>query len=194
MNKKYKYLNIDTVHKYYKKFYNNPKNKDKEMIIKVIDQQDDPNDKDTKIYFSYFVPNGDLIEENQNRTKEIIHKDWLLKNKSGPYNSSMKAPYKYFGLRGDIKGPYSNWGDFYSFQICHPNNELASNCMNTSVWIFSDESKNIIKSRNKKKIRPSPFDSATLFKVGTIQTGNDGNQWIITSSSSGVKRWSKIKN
>lgn len=37
--------------------------------------------------------------------------------------------------------------------------------------------------------RPSPTESATLYKVGTIKTGNDGNKWIISESSNGVKRW-----
>lgn len=37
--------------------------------------------------------------------------------------------------------------------------------------------------------RPSPTESATLYKVGTVKTGNDGNKWIISESSNGVKRW-----
>lgn len=50
-------------------------------------------------------------------------------------------------------------------------------------------SKNI-SSREK---RPSPSESATLFKVGTIKTGNDGNKWIIVENNNGVKRWQKYK-
>lgn len=40
-----------------------------------------------------------------------------------------------------------------------------------------------------KSKRPSPSESATLFKVGTVKKGNDGNMWIIIQTKSGVKRW-----
>lgn len=39
--------------------------------------------------------------------------------------------------------------------------------------------------------RPSPSESATLFKVGTIKKGNDGNLWIVYQTNNGVKRWKK---
>ncbi len=42
---------------------------------------------------------------------------------------------------------------------------------------------------SKNKIRPSPSKSATLYKVGTKKTGNDGNVWIIEENKAGVKRW-----
>jgi len=41
--------------------------------------------------------------------------------------------------------------------------------------------------------RPSPSESATLFKIGTIKKGNDGNLWIISEASNGVKRWKSHK-
>ena len=41
--------------------------------------------------------------------------------------------------------------------------------------------------------RPSPTESATLYKIGTIKIGNDGNKWIISESSNGVKRWKLYK-
>ncbi len=40
-----------------------------------------------------------------------------------------------------------------------------------------------------KKIRKYPSKSATLYKVGTIKMGNDGNKWIIVENKSGIKRW-----
>ena len=46
-------------------------------------------------------------------------------------------------------------------------------------------------SINIRKDRPSPSDSATLFKVGTTKKGNDGNNWIITKNKNGIKKWSK---
>jgi hypothetical protein len=43
-----------------------------------------------------------------------------------------------------------------------------------------------------QKIRKGPSESATQFSVGTIKKGNDGNNWKITETSSGIHRWSKI--
>jgi hypothetical protein len=40
--------------------------------------------------------------------------------------------------------------------------------------------------------RPSPSESATLYRVGDIKAGNDGNIWTITEDSRGVKRWKKV--
>ena len=37
--------------------------------------------------------------------------------------------------------------------------------------------------------RPSPSESATLYKVGIKKTGNDGNKWIIAENKNGVKKW-----
>jgi hypothetical protein len=39
------------------------------------------------------------------------------------------------------------------------------------------------------KLRPSPTKSATLYKTGTIKTGNDGNKWIVTENKNKTKRW-----
>lgn len=44
---------------------------------------------------------------------------------------------------------------------------------------------------SKKESRPSPTQSATLFKVGTVKKGNDGNLWIIDQNKNGTKRWKK---
>lgn len=44
------------------------------------------------------------------------------------------------------------------------------------------------------KIRPSPSESATLFKIGTVRKGGDGNDWIVTETSTGTHRWSLVKN
>ncbi|VBB18025.1 hypothetical protein YASMINEVIRUS_488 [Yasminevirus sp. GU-2018] len=54
-------------------------------------------------------------------------------------------------------------------------------------------------SNTKKKLRPSPSTSATIYAVGTKKTGSDGNVWIVAENINGVKRWklhkvpSKIK-
>ena len=39
--------------------------------------------------------------------------------------------------------------------------------------------------------RQSPAESATLFPVGTVKMGNDGNYWIITMTKNNIKRWTK---
>lgn len=44
------------------------------------------------------------------------------------------------------------------------------------------------------KVRPSPSESATLFKVGSIKKGNDGNKWTVSSTASGIHRWKKLSN
>lgn len=45
----------------------------------------------------------------------------------------------------------------------------------------------------EKKIRPSPTESATEFEEGTIQTGNDGNEYIVAVDKNGRHRWAKHK-
>jgi hypothetical protein len=46
-------------------------------------------------------------------------------------------------------------------------------------------------SKRVSETRKSPEESATLFSVGTVKTGNDGNKWVIKKASNGVKRWVK---
>ena len=42
-------------------------------------------------------------------------------------------------------------------------------------------------------VRFSPEKSATLFNVGSIKIGNDGNKWIVVETSNGIKRWGKYR-
>ena len=44
-----------------------------------------------------------------------------------------------------------------------------------------------------EKERPSPTKSATLYNIGTIKKGNDGNKYIIVENKNGVKKWQKHK-
>ena len=44
-----------------------------------------------------------------------------------------------------------------------------------------------------EKIRKGPSESATIFPIGTIKKGNDGNKWKIIETGTGVHRWSKNK-
>ena len=42
-----------------------------------------------------------------------------------------------------------------------------------------------------KKDRPSPGESATLFKEGNKMKGNDGNMYVVVVDKNGTKRWKK---
>ena len=42
-----------------------------------------------------------------------------------------------------------------------------------------------------QKDRPSPSESATLFKVGTKKKGNDGKMWIIKTNKNNINRWAR---
>ena len=46
---------------------------------------------------------------------------------------------------------------------------------------------------SKSAERKSPSQSATLYKVGTKKTGNDGNKWVIVENKSGTNRWQLYK-
>lgn len=41
--------------------------------------------------------------------------------------------------------------------------------------------------------RKSPSRSATVYPVGFMMTGNDGNLWRISQGKRGIKRWVKVK-
>ena len=54
--------------------------------------------------------------------------------------------------------------------------------------------KNSKPKSKRRHLRPSPSDSATLFKLGHKEKGNDGNIYIVTETKNNVKRWTKISN
>ena len=43
-----------------------------------------------------------------------------------------------------------------------------------------------------KKSRPSPSESATLYKIGQKKKGNDGNLYVVIETKNKVKRWKKL--
>ena len=54
------------------------------------------------------------------------------------------------------------------------------------------------RSKSSKRIkydtnRPSPPYSATQFDTGYVGCGNDGDKWIVKSTSKGVRRWVKFE-
>ena len=52
----------------------------------------------------------------------------------------------------------------------------------------------IIPKKKQKKPRPSPSQSATLFQVGQVRKGNDGNMYQVKQNKNKVKRWVKKKS
>jgi len=49
-----------------------------------------------------------------------------------------------------------------------------------------------VKKSHRRSGRASPNYSATLFSVGTVRTGGDGQPWIVRSNSKGVKQWRRV--
>jgi hypothetical protein len=45
---------------------------------------------------------------------------------------------------------------------------------------------------HKRSGRPSPNVSATLYPIGHIKKGKDGNHWKIKKTRNGVKRWVRV--
>jgi len=43
-----------------------------------------------------------------------------------------------------------------------------------------------------KQLRPSPPYKASHFLEGYVNLGNDGNEWIISRTKAGVKRWTRV--
>lgn len=41
-------------------------------------------------------------------------------------------------------------------------------------------------------MRPSPTESATLYKIGSRKRGNDGKMYIVTVTKAKVKRWTEL--
>ena len=60
-----------------------------------------------------------------------------------------------------------------------------------NIKIIYKNDKNKKNDKDIKK-RPSPSDSATIYKIGYKKKGNDGNIWIIIKTKNNVKKWKKI--
>lgn len=68
--------------------------------------------------------------------------------------------------------------------------EIDKSSLALKIVSITEEPKLSSKSTTKRK---SPDVSATLFEVGTIDTGNDGNKWIVNKTKNGTKRWKILK-
>ena len=105
---------------------------------------------------------------------------------------------KYWGQEFDINSLGKNIKDWYILSSPLSNNYFSKKngerILKNIKKIHSnakEKNKELVKKSSKKN-RPSPSDSATIFKVGTKKKGNDGNMWIIKKNKNGVNRWSKI--
>ena len=111
---------------------------------------------------------------------------------------------KYWEQQFDINSLGKNIKDWYILSSPLSNNYFSKKngerILKNIKKIHSNvkEIKKPIKNQSKKTStkdksnRPSPSQSATIFKVGTKKKGNDGNMWIIKKNKNGVNRWSKI--
>ena len=85
----------------------------------------------------------------------------------------------------------------YQFKSKGPGTFVTLKLLKTSKT--SKKSKKVTTRRRKtaggsKRVsttRKSPEESATIFPVGKVKTGNDGNKWVVKKTSNGVKRWIK---
>lgn len=50
-----------------------------------------------------------------------------------------------------------------------------------------------IAKKSSRKFRPSPTESATMYKTGTKRKGNDGTMYIVVENKNNIKRWVKVK-
>ena len=153
---------------------------------------------------------GDIFYYNNIKFNKKSEHRVLEKSKCNDFNKINK--YYSNIISNGINPQFFEWLKFFyckedSFILESPlkNNKkkehiLKYNIINFSASKKTNESKKskTIKSTKKviktslKKNRPSPSQSATLFKVGTKKKGNDGNTWIIKKNKNGVNRWTKL--
>ena len=132
----------------------------------------------------------------------------LEKSKCNDFNKINK--YYSNIISNGINAQFFEWLKFFyckedSFILESPlkNKKKKERMLNYNIINFNKKIKNPSKktpikkpikktSSKDKSNRPSPSQSATLFKVGTKKKGNDGNIWIIKKNKNGVNRWSKV--
>lgn len=65
------------------------------------------------------------------------------------------------------------------------------------VILYMSKDRDLFKKLKKRSIeaddRPSPSWSATIYDLGTVRTGNDGEKWTIVENKNGVRRWQRLK-
>lgn len=145
-------------------------------------------------------------KDSNNKYGHIMHKDCykLLQKKYGKFEfNDVKLKEKYtnypesinYGLIKKYHGQffyqtlaYLEHPDVLESPLKNTKNKKRIEKIKIPIKILNTKDK---KSKNLKKNRPSPSDSATLFKVGTIKIGNDKHKWIIKKVGKS-QRWSKL--
>jgi hypothetical protein len=84
------------------------------------------------------------------------------------------------------------WAQFFNYETLIKNND---NYLLVSPLHSPKNAERIKKNFSKltKKVRPSPNESATKFKLGKKKKGNSGDMYVVVQNKNGVKRWKKIK-
>ena len=149
----------------------------------------------------YYTPSTN----NQDNEGYLMHIDCynVLKKKYGDFKYNDIKLDNYYDLPkinyGSIKKYQEQW--FYQNLAFSEKPELLESplknkknkdrILKIKSFIKISKDKSISKKENLN--RPSPKESATLFKENTKKKGNDGNIWIVNKNKNGIKRWKKLK-
>jgi hypothetical protein len=172
-------------------------------IFEIIDEN---NDKFLKVKPTDTIKN--LFEKKFKKDKnKIFNTIYRIKFDSIDYDKSVnkiiliktptKKDYKILTYLGEDKK--KSLIELYTYFFKDEIEAGPDTWQNSKIIKFSDYYLNLkikqIKQHKNKKIkqRPSPSESATLFKVGIIKKGNDGNKWIVSKNINGIKKWKLIK-
>jgi len=141
------------------------------------------------------VGNWVLIDKNENTSlasSSVQESTSNLSFKEGDkftYKNDRKPIYIISKIKNDIV--YLEWYDEknqlhnVSYEI-----ELAIRNFTDKTWNIISTSTQATKTK-AKSTRVSPSQHASQTAVGTIMTGNDGNQWIVVEDSRGVRKWQR---
>lgn len=163
----------------------------------------DPNHKSkwSKVAVSGLVAHTDCWKYAKKKTKHgLVFENFDVKKDSNtPYvlkYLKYRPADRYWDQDFDIDELLKNKADHY---IVHsPLSNTAEGKKNatridSNIKTIMDKMPKMPSVQKKlKPNRPSPAESATLFKIGTKKKGNDGNMYIITKIKSDIKRWKKL--
>ena len=144
-------------------------------------------------------------EQSKGNYGYLMHHDCykILKEKYGNFKFNDIKLDNYYDLPkinyGSIKKYQEQW--FYQNLAFSEKPELLESPLKNKknknrilkIKSFIKKSKDKSKTKKENLNRPSPKESATLFKENTKKKGNDGNIWIVNKNKNGIKRWKKLK-
>lgn len=154
---------------------------------------------DYKFLNKYIEPDYDWLEYFDDNNIDYVLESPLknLKNKKRILNIDHKITKEINPILIEFLSIYKNnnnkipnrgykWmysiPDFYDYNIFKDDMIYFENVINKSYK----------KINKKRENRPSPSDSATLYKVGYKKKGNDGNIYEVVVNKNNIKRWKKI--